>query len=144
MFTTFKKFVCPVIQAYDRTDKRVVRRLAFVDQYDGQDFNINEAGYPRNDISSLARAQSKSEFDAVMARLNVTSDSQSLPKELSDKDALKLLRSKYTQSPNELMMYAEQLAAYDVDKVNAAYAEALKDKHFEKSDSSTEIKNSES
>lgn len=141
MFKTFSKFVSPVIQAYDKTDKRVVRRLAFVDQYDGQEFNINEAGYPRNDISSLARAQSKSEFDAILSRLTVTSDSKSLPKDLSDKDALKLLRSKYTQSPNELMLYAEQVAAYDVDKINAAYAEALKDKHFdevdEKSDSNT-------
>lgn len=127
----YEKFVCPKIQAYARNDKRVIRRIAFVDQYDGQDFNINEAGYPRNDISSLARAQSKSEFDAILARLNVTNDSQSLPKELSDKDALRLIKSKYTQSPNELEQFAAQLAQYDAEKIDAAYRTALADKKLD-------------
>lgn len=118
-------FSSPVIGTFDCTDKRILRRVALVDQYDGREFNINEAGFPRNDISSLARAQSKSEFDAILARLNVTDSSQSLPKDLSDKDALRLIKSKYTQSPNELEQYAQLVAQYDAEKIDEAYRKSL-------------------
>ena len=40
-----------------------------IDQFDSQDFNLNEAGWIRNDISQLARATSQSQYDAIMRRL---------------------------------------------------------------------------
>ena len=109
------------------SERLAIKQVAVVDQYDAQPFNVNDVGTIRNDISALARAQSKSEFDMILARLNVTPDDKSLPKELTDKDALKLVRSRYCQSPLELEQYAAQLASYDSARLDAAYRESVKD-----------------
>ena len=39
--------------------------LCPVDQFDSQDFNINECGFIRNDISKLVRAASQTEHNEV-------------------------------------------------------------------------------
>ena len=63
-----------------------------IDQYDSQDFNINEAGWIRNDISQLARAQSLSEFNMIMNKLSIQKESGSLPEDMSIEDAIKSIR----------------------------------------------------
>ena len=53
-------------------------RGAAVDQYDKQDFNLNDNGFIRNDICQLMRAQSQSEYDSKLRSLAELPDS-SLP-----------------------------------------------------------------
>ena len=48
------------------TNSRVV---SVIDSYDGAPFNINEAGFIRNDISQLERASTESERQALLKRL---------------------------------------------------------------------------
>ena len=37
-----------------------------IDQFDSEDFNMNDFGYIRNDISQLARAQSVQEYHLLI------------------------------------------------------------------------------
>lgn len=79
-----------------------------IDQYDAKEFNLNDAGWPRNDISQLARAQSKSEFDSIMARLSVRDGGKSnIADGMTDEQIYDTVRSRYAQSPLELEMFAE-------------------------------------
>lgn len=79
-----------------------------IDQFDAQSFNLNEAGWPRNDIAQMARAQSKAEFDAIMQRLAVR-DSQpsNIPKGMTDAEIYDFCRPRYSQSPLELEQFIE-------------------------------------
>lgn len=104
-----------------------LHRVAAIDQYDAQPFNISESGHIANDITSLARAQSKQEFDMILSRLQQIEKSNELPLTMSDKERISLVRSRYTQSPTELMRFAEQLSHYDADKIDDAYRKALAD-----------------
>lgn len=85
-----------------------------IDGYDGQDFNLNEAGWIRNDISQLARAQSLQEYNLIMSRLQVLKDSKSLPEDMTVEDAFKTIRPRFCQSPNEIEQWIEFTQA-DVD-----------------------------
>ena len=97
-----------------------------IDQYDSQDFNQNDFGYIRNDISQLARAQSVQEYDLIMKRLAVLKSKGDIPADMKPTDAIARVRSRYLQSPNELLSYAESLAHGDMDKLDEAYRKALK------------------
>lgn len=79
-----------------------------IDQYDSKEFNLNDAGWPRNDISQLARAQSKSEYDSIMARLAVRDSGKSnIVAGMTDEQIYDSVRPRYAQSPLELAMFAE-------------------------------------
>lgn len=123
----------PALDVKVRKLKKVdLHRVAAIDQYDAQPFNISESGHIANDITSLARAQSKQEFDMILSRLQQIEKSNELPQTMSDKERISLVRSRYTQSPTELMRFAEQLAHYDADKIDDAYRKALADSEVNK------------
>lgn len=92
-----------------------------IDNFDGQDFNLNEAGWVRNDISQIARAQSLQEYNLIMSRLQVIYESKSLPEGMTVEQALKTIRPRFCQSPNELQQWIEFTQA-DVD---ASIAEVI-------------------
>lgn len=98
-----------------------------IDQFDAKDFNINEAGYIRNDISQLARAQSKSEYDAIMSRLVQLKNQGGLPDGTSNEDAIAMIKPRWAQSPNEIEQFIQMTNGNVMEKVNAAYEKALKD-----------------
>ena len=98
-----------------------------IDQYDGEDFNQNDFGHIRNDISALARAQSQQEYDLIMKKLQVLRNTNNLPKDIEPQDAIRLVKSRYLQSPNELLSFAEHLANGDMQKINDAYEQAIAD-----------------
>lgn len=112
-----------------------VKRFNFegapVSQFDSQDFNINDCGFVRNDLSVLMRAQSQSEYEMRLKSLQEI-DSSSLPDDMSIEDALATIIPRYTQSPSELALFAEQLAQRDMRTLDDAYRQALKDKDKEK------------
>lgn len=97
-----------------------------VDQYDSQDFNLNDAGWVRNDISQLARAQSKAEFDMIMSRLTEVKSNGGLPDDISIDDAIKSIRPRWCQSPNELEMFAEWTNPDVMAKLDEAYQKSVK------------------
>lgn len=100
-------------------------RVAKVDQYDNKDFNINEAGFIRNDISQLARAQNYQEFQLILSRLT-ENQSKSLPKNFDKDKVLRDLRPRYCQSDAEIEQYIGYLAENAVNDNNEAYEKALK------------------
>lgn len=104
-----------------------VTRVVPVEQFDAQEFNQNDAGWTRNDLSQLARAQSKSEFDSIMARLNEVKSQSNLPGDISNKDAIKYVAPRYAQSPLELQQFAEYVAGFEQDKIDDAYRKSLED-----------------
>ena len=97
-----------------------------IDQYDAQDFNLNDAGWVRNDISQLARAQSKAEFDMIMARLQVLKESKSIPDDISIDEAIASIRPRWCQSPNELEVWAEMTNGEVMSKLDDAYIKSVK------------------
>lgn len=105
--------------------------IAAVDQYDKQDFNLNDNGFIRNDISQLMRAQSLAEYDMKLKSLMEIPPS-SLPDEVSIADAISLITPRYVQSPAELAIFAESLAQRDMVKYHDAYEKALKDVEINK------------
>lgn len=112
----------------DKSELLTSTDAIIVDDYDSQDFNRNDCGWIRNDISQLMRAQSRDEYDMLLKRLDVRNESDSLPKDMPKSEAIKRIKPRYAQSIVELEQYAEQLANIDMVKVDAAYRKALEDK----------------
>lgn len=64
--------------------------ICFVDQSPSQEFNINEFGWPRNDISAFELASSESEAELILQRLQEQCDS-GLYDGLSEKEMFDLV-----------------------------------------------------
>ena len=99
-------------------DSSSLRDVAVIDQYDAQDFNINENGVIRSDISKLARAQSISEYESVMRRIGSQSAQYNLKDGMTVQQAFDSVRPRQYQSPCELSRFAEQLPV-DSDVMDA-------------------------
>lgn len=97
-----------------------------VDQFDQQDFNLNEAGYPRNSISQLARAQSQSEYDSIMRRLVEIKSDGGIKEGTTVEDAISQIKPRYVQSPNEIEQFIQFTNGDYMSKVNEAYEASLK------------------
>lgn len=97
-----------------------------VDQFDGEDFNANACGWSRNDISQLARAQSKQEFDMYLSRLQEVKDQKSnLVDKLSLSENFGRIRPRYCQSFVETQQFAEMVGNYDASKLDDAYRKSV-------------------
>lgn len=100
--------------------------ICVIDQFDAQEFNINECGVIRSDISKLARAQSQSEYDAIMKRIGISPARYGIDEKMTIKDAFERVRPRSCQSPCELQAYVDSLP-YDSASVDDAYRKALSD-----------------
>lgn len=114
----------------DKSELLTSTDAVIIDDYDSQDFNRNDCGWIRNDISQLMRAQSRDEYDMLLKRLDVRNESDSLPKDMPKSEAIKRIKPRYAQSVVELEQYAEQLANIDMAKVDEAYRKALEGKEI--------------
>lgn len=119
MFRNAQKVIDTSIEVSD------IRRCVPVDNFDAQNFNLNDAGWSRNDICQLARAQSQSEYDAIMHRLVTLPDKKGLPDSLSKADKIRSIRPRYCQSNMELQSYAEYVATVEQNKLNESYEKAV-------------------
>lgn len=106
-------------------DHRV--RIIPVDNFDCKEFNRNDAGWPRNDISQLARAQSQSEYDSILRRLVELKNNQTLPADMKVKDAINLIKPRYVQSPNEIDLFVSNLDSDTIASLELAYGKKHKD-----------------
>lgn len=100
-------------------------RSAKIDQFDGNDFCLNDCGFIRNDLSQLMRATSQAEYDMKLRQL-VEVPSTSIPDNVSVTEALSYIMPRYTQSPAELSLFAESLASKDITKLNEIRSNAVK------------------
>lgn len=101
-----------------------VSLICVVDQFAGADFNLNDCGWIRNDLSSLARAQSQSEYNMIIQRLTEIEQTGGIPKDVSLEEAIRFIKPRWAQSPNEIetFMAMTNLAAFD--ELDAAYRKA--------------------
>lgn len=102
-------------------------RIIPVDNFDCKEFNRNDAGWPRNDISQLARAQSQSEYDSILRRLVELKNNQTLPADMKVKDAISLIKPRYVQSPNEIDQFISNLDSDTIASLELAYGKKQKD-----------------
>lgn len=119
MFNNIQKVVDTPIYVSD------IKRCVPIDNFDAQTFNLNDAGWSRNDICQLARAQSQSEYDAIMQRLVTIPDKKGLSDSLSKADKIRSIKPRYCQSNMELQSYAEYVATAEQAKLNEAYTKAV-------------------
>lgn len=98
-----------------------------VDQFDAQEFNLNDAGWIRNTISELSRATSKSEYDAIMARLVELKNVGGIPEGTSIHDAISMIKPRWCQSPNEIENWIQSTNPVVMAKIDAAYQLAVRD-----------------
>lgn len=106
--------------------------VCVVDQFDAQPFNKNEAGWRRNDISELARATSKSQYDAIMSRLVELRQSGDIKDGTTVEQAISLIKPRFVQSPNEIEQFIEATNGSVMQRVTDAYNKALKDTKLSK------------
>lgn len=106
-----------------------------IDNFDGQEFNLNDAGWVRNDISQIARAQSLQEYNLIMSRLQVLDESKSLPDNMTVEQAIKSIKPRFCQSPNEIEQWIEFTQA-DVD---ASIAEVLRNQKVDLEDKQEKV-----
>lgn len=90
-----------------------MKYVAPIDQYDSQEFNINECGVIRNDISKLARAQSQSEFDSIMRKIGQNKAVFNVKDGQKLQDVFDSIRPRQLQTPSELAGFAEYMARLD-------------------------------
>lgn len=102
-------------------------RIIPVDNFDCKEFNRNDAGWPRNDISQLARAQSQSEYDSILRRLVELKNNQTLPADMKVKDAISLIKPRYVQSPNEIDQFISNLDSDTIASLELAYGKKRED-----------------
>lgn len=98
-----------------------------VDSFDVKEFNLNDAGWPRNDISQLARAQSQSEYDSILRRLVELKNTQTLPSDMKVKDAINLIKPRYVQSPNEINDFVNSLGSDTIASLELVYGKKQQD-----------------
>lgn len=93
-----------------------------VDQFLNHDFNVNDCGWLRNDLSALAAAQTKAEYEMILARLKELSPNGNIPEGTKLEDAFNMIRPKYVQTENEFVGFAEHLSQRALEMQEAAYA----------------------
>ena len=96
------------------------RRLA-VDQSQCQDFNKNPAGWLRNDLSSLAAAQTYEQYRVILERLKEFPSKSTIPEDIPLQSAFEQIRPRYVQTENEFADFVGFITQKGFDNVNAAY-----------------------
>lgn len=99
--------------------------ICVVDQFAGADFNLNDCGWIRNDLSSLARAQSQSEYNMILQRLTEIKQTGGIPDDVSLEEAIRNVKPRWAQSPNELETFMAMTNPGAFDKLDAAYRIAI-------------------
>lgn len=120
--------------------------LCPIDQFDSKDFNTNDAGWIRNDISQLARATSQSQYDAIMRRLVELKQQGGIPDDMTVEQAISQIKPRYAQSPNEIEEFIKMTNGDFMARFDVAYKRALSPdvKPVEKPDVQPDVNSTES
>lgn len=119
-----KFFVVPSISSSLDDVKSAVKQshLVPVDQFSGQDFFRNEAGWCRNTISALARCETLEQYKMLASRLVKIDPKCDNFQGLTIEERFKLIRPRGCQLPCEVNVYAETIASVDAERLRAVYA----------------------
>lgn len=101
------KLITPIIVAatFIKMDKNGnVADPVVIDQYSGQEFNKNEYGWPRSDVSAIMEADSLQIQDRLLSRLQLLKDDPSNAGK-TDKELVRDLIPRNVQSFGELSAY---------------------------------------
>lgn len=101
------------------------RHAITIDTFDKQPFNLNDNGFIRNDISQLARAQSKSQYEAYMDRLVQLKQEGNIKEGTTVDEAIAMVKPRYAQSYNEIADFIEYTNGNVMAKLDEAYKKAL-------------------
>lgn len=108
-----------------KDDKIYVNNLCVIDQFAGADFNLNDCGWIRNDLSNLVCAQSQAEFNMIMQRLVEIKQQGGISDDVSLEDAIKTIKPRWAQSPNELELFMQMTNEDAFKRINDAYDKAV-------------------
>lgn len=92
----------------------IPKEVTKVDQWLNQNFNYNEFGRLRNDISALVAATTVQEYEKVASRLLQIQANDPYPN-LNDEQKLKVVPSRYMQDPAELDKFVTYLGQVHPD-----------------------------
>lgn len=95
-------------------DKNGNKLVGIVDQFDGQRFNLNEAGHIMSEITALVRANSESEFQNILSRLHELAPTSPYAG-MSDREMLQRVKPRLCQSPAEYNRFLEYVKGVDYE-----------------------------
>lgn len=75
-----------------------------IDDFGVQSFNLGSHGWPINDMQAIYKATTMQEVQMILNTISER-DSNSLPADVKNVDAIMGIRSRYMQSPLELVMF---------------------------------------
>lgn len=99
-------------------------RMVVIDQFSGQEFNLNDAGWIRNDLAAAVRAQSLTEYQAIVNRLTEIKQNGGISEDMSIDDAISAIKPRWAQSPNELEIFVQMSNDSAYSHLNDAYEKA--------------------
>lgn len=88
-----------------------------VDQMSANDYNINEYGFIRNDITALERAGTSQEVELIMSRLREMR-SDPVNADISDDEILRRVIPRYAQDPTEYAAYLDYINSLDRELID--------------------------
>lgn len=100
-------FVAPDLSVTLNDDKSNVGQFFIADVRGGKSFLHNDAGYPMNDIDAIFRQQDSSIRESMIKNLEEVPTS-GLPADVSNAEVLLGLRSRYLQTPSEMVSWYEK------------------------------------
>ena len=101
-------------------------RVMPVDNYLNQDWNYNEAGWLRNDISALAAAQTKEQYELIARRLKELPAVSLIPAGTKVEEAFNMIRPRFCQTENEFVEFAGYMTEQGMRNIESAYQNVVK------------------
>lgn len=88
-------------------DKSNIKDFYCADVHGGRSFLLNDGGYPMNDVDQILRAQDDKVRASLLAQLDEVPTS-GVPSDTPNEEVLMSLRSRYQQTPSELVSFYER------------------------------------
>lgn len=105
--------------------------MVYIDDTPSQPFNLNEAGWPRNDISAYELASSESEASLILQRLQEIAD-DSIYKNMSEAEMFDLVCPRRAYSDPVLFQnFVMKLAKFEASKIQKEMEELKKSNETE-------------
>lgn len=105
-----------------KKDKSNIKDFYCADVHGGRSFLQNDAGYPMNDIDMIVRQQDAEVRESLLSQLQEVPTS-GVPSDTPNDEVLLGLRSRYQQTPSEMVAwYEKQIEIYE-NKIQVQQAE---------------------
>lgn len=99
----------------------VIARICVVDQFLNGSWNLNDAGWKRNDIAALAAAQTYEQYKVILERLKELPVKNGIKDGTKLSDAFEQIRPRYCQTENEFVDFVGFMTEKGLANIEAAY-----------------------